>query len=193
MGRHWYTARRYAAAVERIAARLPVLRARRATSSPAFPARRTTITRRRWRSSESLPFTSLHVFPYSPRPGTAAERLPQLVSAARGSRARAAELRDLAAREGRRRTSASRVGGAADVVVIRDGETPPRADRGLPRRRARGRARRPASRALRRHARARATASAGRRGTRPARRVRFHGMSTRVRVPPSTSRPTAAR
>jgi len=70
----------------------------------------------------SLPFTSLHVFPYSARPDTAAERLPQLVSG-RASRARAAELRDLAALKADAHVR-SRLGGEADVVVIRDGDAP---------------------------------------------------------------------
>src|SRR5205085_1489637 len=65
---------------------------------------------------ERLPFTYLHVFPYSLRLGTAADRLPNRVPP-ETVRARAAELRHVAAEKaaayrGRRR------GGVADVVVI---------------------------------------------------------------------------
>src|SRR4029079_845584 len=59
----------------------------------------------------------LHVFPYSARPGTAATRLGKAVP---GDvvRQRARELRDEAARVGRA-YRASRLGGSADVVVVR--------------------------------------------------------------------------
>ena len=69
---------------------------------------------------ERLPFTYLHVFPYSPRPGTAAERLPNPVSPAVADM-RATELRALAERKAAA-YAASRVGGLADVVVIGRGE-----------------------------------------------------------------------
>jgi threonylcarbamoyladenosine tRNA methylthiotransferase MtaB len=69
---------------------------------------------------ERLPFTYLHVFPYSPRPGTAAERLPNPVSSAVAN-ARAAELRAVAGRKAGA-YAASRVGGLADVVVVGAGE-----------------------------------------------------------------------
>jgi threonylcarbamoyladenosine tRNA methylthiotransferase MtaB len=68
---------------------------------------------------ESLPFTYLHVFPYSPRPGTAALRLPNLVEPAL-AKERAAELRET----GERKAAAyfaSRVGQLADVVCIGGG------------------------------------------------------------------------
>jgi threonylcarbamoyladenosine tRNA methylthiotransferase MtaB len=67
-----------------------------------------------------LPFTSLHLCPYSPRPGTAAERLRDPV-APRLARARATELRAL----GEAKASAhrlARAGGTADVVAIGAGE-----------------------------------------------------------------------
>jgi threonylcarbamoyladenosine tRNA methylthiotransferase MtaB len=63
----------------------------------------------------SLPFTYLHVFPYSARPGTAAGRLGKAgdpVSVA----ARGAELRELAQRKGRTHAS-GRDREEADVVV----------------------------------------------------------------------------
>jgi threonylcarbamoyladenosine tRNA methylthiotransferase MtaB len=64
---------------------------------------------------ERLPFTYLHVFPYSPRPGTAAERLPGKVRPAETQR-RAAELRALGARKAEA-YALQRAGGAADVIV----------------------------------------------------------------------------
>jgi threonylcarbamoyladenosine tRNA methylthiotransferase MtaB len=68
---------------------------------------------------ESLPFTYLHVFPFSMRPGTAAERLDGRVDSAVAND-RAAELRAIAADKARAYAQ-SRVGGDADVVVIGDG------------------------------------------------------------------------
>ena len=66
---------------------------------------------------EELPFTYLHVFPYSLRPGTAAERLPGHIPAAL-IRERAAELRALADAK-RQAHAGSRAGGLADVIVVR--------------------------------------------------------------------------
>jgi len=120
MGRHWYTARRYAAAIERIAAAASIF-ALGGDVITGFPGEREDDHKATMALVRSLPFTSLHVFPYSARPDTAAERLPQLVSG-RVSRARAAELRDLAALKASAHVQ-SRVGGEADVVVIRDGES----------------------------------------------------------------------
>jgi threonylcarbamoyladenosine tRNA methylthiotransferase MtaB len=59
-----------------------------------------------------------HVFPYSPRPGTPAARMPQ-VDPAR-VKARAAELRDVVAEE-RRRWLASLIGTPLNVLAERDG------------------------------------------------------------------------
>jgi threonylcarbamoyladenosine tRNA methylthiotransferase MtaB len=70
---------------------------------------------------EVLPFTHLHVFPYSPRPGTAAVKLKSAVSAS-VARERAAELREI----GAMKTAsylASRAGQVADVVVLGGGPT----------------------------------------------------------------------
>jgi threonylcarbamoyladenosine tRNA methylthiotransferase MtaB len=119
MGRHWYTASRYAAAVERIVASASVF-ALGGDVITGFPGEQEEDHEQTVALVRSLPFTSLHVFPYSARPGTAADRLPQLVSG-RVARARAAELRDLAALKAEAHVRA-RAGGAADVVVIRDGE-----------------------------------------------------------------------
>jgi len=63
----------------------------------------------------ALPFTYLHVFPYSERPGAAAARLGDQVPAAR-LRHRAAELRELGDDKARA-YRASRVGRPADGVV----------------------------------------------------------------------------
>jgi threonylcarbamoyladenosine tRNA methylthiotransferase MtaB len=65
---------------------------------------------------ESLPFTGLHVFPYSLRPGTAAGRLGGHVRAGDVSR-RAAELRGIGTQKVLE-YERSRTGGRADVVVI---------------------------------------------------------------------------
>ncbi|HEX7942162.1 MAG TPA: hypothetical protein VF488_10180, partial [Gemmatimonadaceae bacterium] len=65
---------------------------------------------------EALPFTALHVFPYSPRPGTPAERLPGRVRDGEVTR-RSAELRAAGARKGGGHRRA-RDGGTADVIVI---------------------------------------------------------------------------
>ena len=110
----------YAAAVERLVARAPIF-ALGADVITGFPGRdATTITRMTVALVRALPFTSLHVFPYSERPGTAAARLPEPVAPARGRRTRA---RSCAASPPtrRRRIGAARVGGEADVVVIRQG------------------------------------------------------------------------
>ena len=116
MGRHWYTAARYAAAVERLAARAPVF-ALAADVITGFPGERDEDHAATVALVRALPFTSLHVFPYSARPGTAASRLGDSVPP-RASRARAAELRDLGAAKAAEHRRA-RVGGTADVVVIR--------------------------------------------------------------------------
>ncbi len=65
---------------------------------------------------ERLPFTYLHVFPYSARPGTAAPRLDGQVPSSVADE-RAAELRELAARRAAS-YAASRSGGLADSIVI---------------------------------------------------------------------------
>jgi threonylcarbamoyladenosine tRNA methylthiotransferase MtaB len=118
MGRHWYTAEAYASAVERVVARAPVF-ALSADLITGFPGERDDDHATTVALVQALPFTSLHVFPYSERPGTAAARLPDPV-APRIARERAAELRAIATgkSEAHRR---ARAGGEADVVVIREG------------------------------------------------------------------------
>jgi threonylcarbamoyladenosine tRNA methylthiotransferase MtaB len=69
---------------------------------------------------ERLPFTSLHVFPYSPRPGTAATRLGGAVPGD-VSRRRASELRSLAEAKAASYSSL-REGGSCDVVITERGK-----------------------------------------------------------------------
>ncbi len=116
MGRSWYSAERYAAAVERLAAQCTAF-GLGADVITGFPGETSQDHSRTVELVERLPFTYLHVFPFSLRPGTAAVRIsdavPQRVAAERAS-----ELRALAAHK----SSAYRVrraGGQADVVVVR--------------------------------------------------------------------------
>ena len=121
MGRHWYTASHYASAVERLAARASVF-ALAADVISGFPGERDEDHAATVALVRALPFTSLHVFPYSERPGTAAARLAELV-APQVARARAAELRDIGAAKADAHRQ-RRIGDEADVVVIRDGAAP---------------------------------------------------------------------
>jgi threonylcarbamoyladenosine tRNA methylthiotransferase MtaB len=89
MGRHWYTAATYAAAVEALAARASVI-AIGADVMTGFPGEREEDHEQTLALVRALPFTSLHVFPYSERDGTAAARLPDPVPS-RIARARASE------------------------------------------------------------------------------------------------------
>ena len=117
MGRHWYTADQYARAVERL------LDGRAAFGLGAdlitgFPGETDEDHRATLALVARLPFSYLHVFPWSPRPGTAAERLPGRVAPGLAHE-RAAELREL----GARRAAAYRLARVAavpeaDVVVI---------------------------------------------------------------------------
>lgn len=116
MGRHWYSARRYAEAIERLASALPVF-ALGADVIAGFPGETAADHAETLSLVDSLPFTYLHVFPFSMRPGTAAERLPEPL---RGEvvAQRARELRA----SGERKAGAyrqARVGALADVVVLR--------------------------------------------------------------------------
>ena len=70
---------------------------------------------------EELPFTYLHVFPYSPRSGTAAADLPDPVPE-RVSGERGRELRALAGEKGARHAR-RRGGGSAEVVMEGTGGT----------------------------------------------------------------------
>jgi threonylcarbamoyladenosine tRNA methylthiotransferase MtaB len=118
MGRHWYSAATYRTAVERLAADLPHF-GLGADVIAGFPGEMEEDHAATLALLEALPFTYLHVFPYSPRPGTAATRLPSAV-APEVTRRRARELRELGMRKAaahRRR----RDGGLADVVVLAAG------------------------------------------------------------------------
>ncbi|MGE5748412.1 MAG: hypothetical protein ACM31F_00515, partial [Gemmatimonas sp.] len=119
MGRHWYDARSYASSIDRIVRRGSRF-ALSADVITGFPGETDADHRQTLDLVESLPFTSLHVFPYSPRPGTAAIRLG---AAVRGSiaRTRARELRELAGmKESAYRRARS--GGECDVVVTERGK-----------------------------------------------------------------------
>ncbi|HKN66091.1 MAG TPA: MiaB/RimO family radical SAM methylthiotransferase [Gemmatimonadaceae bacterium] len=118
MGRHWYTAESYAQVVERIAS------ARRVFGLGAdiivgFPGETDLDHERTVALVEWLPFTYLHVFPFSARPGTAAERLGPSVPPA-VARGRARELRELGTRKAAA-YRASRAGSTAEVIVVRGG------------------------------------------------------------------------
>jgi threonylcarbamoyladenosine tRNA methylthiotransferase MtaB len=114
MGRHWYTARTYRARIERLAGRLPVF-GLGADVMVGFPGETPADHQATVSLVESLPFTYLHVFPYSARPGTAALRLGSGVPP-RVADARSRELRQIADRKGRAYRSA-RDGRLADVVL----------------------------------------------------------------------------
>jgi threonylcarbamoyladenosine tRNA methylthiotransferase MtaB len=118
MGRHWYTAESYREAAARMADRLPYL-GLGADIITGFPGETGADHRATVEIVETLPFTYLHVFPYSPRPGTPAMRLANPVAPTL-ARERAAELRDI----GERKASAyfaTRLGQLADVIVISRG------------------------------------------------------------------------
>lgn len=115
MGRNWYTRATYSAALSRLASRMPVL-GLGADVITGFPGETDADHAETIAVVEQLPFTYLHVFPYSPRPGTAAPRLREQVSPSIANQ-RAAALRELAARKAAV-YAAARAGGIADVVVI---------------------------------------------------------------------------
>jgi threonylcarbamoyladenosine tRNA methylthiotransferase MtaB len=116
MGRHWYTADRYRRRVEWLAGRLSHF-GLGADLIVGFPGETDDDHRRTTAFVERLPFTYLHVFPYSERPGAPARRIGRPVDPA-VARARAAALRDVARDKGAA-YAASRGGGAADVVIVR--------------------------------------------------------------------------
>ena len=120
MGRHWYTAGSYAAAVERVVGRRAVF-ALGADLIAGFPGETEADHRATLELVERLPFTYLHVFPFSPRPGTAAERLAERVDDRTAER-RAAELRQAGARKAAL-YRAGRDGGVADMIVVTQGGT----------------------------------------------------------------------
>ncbi len=116
MGRHWYTAAAYARRIEAAAARVAPL-GLGADVLVGFPGETDADHADTMALVRALPFTYLHVFPYSPREGTAAPRLgpppaPEVVHA------RTAELLALGAeREAAHRRA--RAGSVADLVLER--------------------------------------------------------------------------
>lgn len=114
MGRHWYTARTYRARVERLAARIAPF-GLGADVIAGFPGETAADHAATLALIEVLPFTYLHVFPYSPRPDVAAGRLPDPVPPAQ-VRSRAADLRALSERKAATHRLTRR-GARADGVV----------------------------------------------------------------------------
>lgn len=114
MGRHWYTAGSYRQRVEWLAERLPVF-GLGADVIAGFPGETAADHAVTLRYIDALPFTYLHVFPFSARPDAAAVRLPGRVPE-HVVRARARELRALGEAKAHR-YRAGRRGGRADGVV----------------------------------------------------------------------------
>ncbi len=115
MGRHWYTAATYARAIDGLVSGRAVF-GLGADVMTGFPGETDANHEATLALVRDLPFTHLHVFPYSARPGTAAGRLSAPVPSA-VARARAAALRALGA-EKKASYAASRIGGAVDLVVL---------------------------------------------------------------------------
>jgi threonylcarbamoyladenosine tRNA methylthiotransferase MtaB len=114
MGRHWYTAESYRERIEWLAARLPVF-GLGADVIAGFPGETPADHAATCALLRELPFTYLHVFPFSTRPDAAAARLSDQQSAA-SIHSRARELRTL----GEERAAAhraARTGGRGDGVV----------------------------------------------------------------------------
>lgn len=115
MGRHWYTAASYARAIERITSQRSVF-GLGADVMVGFPGETEDDFSATVALVERLPFTYLHVFTYSLRPGTAATRLPDHVplSVAQDRSSYLRHLSQAKCDEYRR----SRAGGTADAIVI---------------------------------------------------------------------------
>ena len=126
MGRHWYTADTYRARIDWLAERLPVF-GLGADVIAGFPGESEGDHRASIALLRALPFTYLHVFPFSVRPDAAAAKLDGQVP---GDviRERARELRELseakaaayrAARRGQRGDGivSSRQGGKVEVLT----------------------------------------------------------------------------
>jgi threonylcarbamoyladenosine tRNA methylthiotransferase MtaB len=119
MGRHWYTAESYGARIEWLAARLPVL-GLGADIIAGFPGETDADHRATLALVEALPFTYLHVFPFSVRPDAPAAKLKEQLAPGI-VRDRARELRELGEAKGRA-YRAARGGQRADGVVSGHGE-----------------------------------------------------------------------
>ncbi|HMA40661.1 MAG TPA: radical SAM protein, partial [Gemmatimonadales bacterium] len=126
MGRHWYTAASYRARLEWLAQRLPVF-GLGADVIAGFPEETTADHDATLALIDALPFTYLHVFPFSVRPDAPAARMAARVPEA-VVRDRARELRALGdakadAHRARRRGARAdgvvcgRAGGQVDVLT----------------------------------------------------------------------------
>jgi len=119
MGRHWYTAESYRARIEWLAERLPVL-GLGADIIAGFPGETDADHHATVALVEALPFTYLHVFPFSVRPDAPAARLKeQLAPGIVRDRARA--LRELGEAKERAYRRA-RSGQQADGIASGHGE-----------------------------------------------------------------------
>jgi len=114
MGRHWYTAESYRARLEWLAERLPAL-GLGADIIAGFPGETAADHRATLALVEALPFTYLHVFPFSVRPDAPAARLGERLGPA-VVRDRARELRELGDAKARAHRG-RRCGQRADGVV----------------------------------------------------------------------------
>jgi threonylcarbamoyladenosine tRNA methylthiotransferase MtaB len=114
MGRSWYSARTYGDAIERLTAGRSIF-GLGADVIVGFPGETDADHAETMAVIDALPFTSLHVFPFSERPGTPAAKLGNRVHP-ETVRARSRELRALAARKAKA-YEGTRIGGLADVIV----------------------------------------------------------------------------
>jgi len=119
MGRHWYTAESYRARLDWLAERLPVF-GLGADIIAGFPGESDADHRQTVALVDTLPFTYLHVFPYSERPGAAAGRLGERVPPG-AIHGRARELREYGEAKAQAHR-ARREGQSADGVVCGRGE-----------------------------------------------------------------------
>ena len=119
MGRHWYTAESYRARLEWLAERLPVF-GLGADIIAGFPGESDADHRQTVALVDALPFTYLHVFPYSERPGAAAGRLGERVLPG-VIHERARELRECGATKAQAHRT-RRLGQRADGVVCGRGQ-----------------------------------------------------------------------
>jgi threonylcarbamoyladenosine tRNA methylthiotransferase MtaB len=116
MGRHWYTATTYRTRIEQLAERLDPL-GLGADIMVGFPIENDDDFALTRELVEALPFTYVHVFPYSERAGTSAPRLGPPTDPQRAA-ARSAELRAIVDEKAARHRHA-RAGERADVVLLR--------------------------------------------------------------------------
>lgn len=114
MGRHWYTAESYRARLEWLAERLPVF-GLGADVIAGFPGETAADHQATLALIDGLPFTYLHVFPFSVRPDAPAARLGDAVASPVIAR-RARELREIGERKAAGHRG-RRAGSTADGVV----------------------------------------------------------------------------